>query len=135
MIHQIVADRVVPASLDGDLDLRSDAVGAGDEHRTFGLGWHAEHAAESTEATTRARREGGLDEALDARLGIVRGVDVDAGATVIERAAAVGHASISCSNATRRWNSRTRAATSAGPSSSKRSIENFSTAKDPIAEP
>ena len=33
--HQIDADGVVPADRDGHLELRADAVGAGDQHRVF----------------------------------------------------------------------------------------------------
>ena len=102
MIHQIVADGVMLPRLDRDLDFRADAVGAGDEDGSPGLGRHAKHPAEAAEASASTRRERRLDEPLDARLGVIGGVDVDTGGAIVQRTTIVGHVSSSCSNATSR---------------------------------
>src|SRR5690349_5353762 len=100
MIDEIVSNGIVSARLDRDLDLRADAVGAGDEHRLPSARRHAKHPAESPEPSARAGGERRLDQSLDARLRIVGGIDVDAGRPVVEGAAALRHAFISCSKAT-----------------------------------
>ena len=85
VVHEVVADRVVAAGVDRDLELRPDAVGAGDEHRLGHVGRDAEHAAESAELAARARGERRQHVRLDALLRVVGRVDVDAGGAVVER--------------------------------------------------
>ena len=95
---------------------------------------HAEQPAESAELADGARGERGFDEPPDALLGVGRRFDVDAGARVVEarrpsrwqlllerhQAAHLAHALVDLGARDR---------------SSSRSIENFSTANDPITEP
>ena len=78
--HQIDADGVVMAALDGDLQLGADAVGGGDDQR-IGVagGLEVEEGAEAAQRRVRAGPAGRLGQRLD-RLDQGRArVDVDAG--------------------------------------------------------
>jgi hypothetical protein len=57
MIHEIVTDSIMSVGVDGDLELRSDAIGARYEHRLGDVGRHAKHSAESAKLTARAGGE------------------------------------------------------------------------------
>src|SRR5205085_6952277 len=111
--------------LDRDLDLRADAVGARDEDGLLRVRRGAEHSAEAAELSDDARGEGGFHETLDAPLRFVRRLDVDSRIAVVQ-------AHISSSKATSRRNSATRSAIWRASTSSSRSMENFSTANEPI---
>ena len=84
MVDEILADRVVPAGQERDLQLRADAVGAGDEHRVAerrGSSWKSppkEPMSDSTPGVNVARAS-----ASDAADGFVAGVDVDAGRLIV----------------------------------------------------
>src|SRR6185369_2689388 len=98
VIHEVVADRVVPPGLDRDLDLRADAVGARNQERLLQVGGNLEQSAKATERAARALGERALDQRLDPVLAVVGGVDVDAGGAVVERRR-LGHGMVA-SNAT-----------------------------------
>ena len=87
MVHEIVANRVVPARLDRDLELRADAIGARHEHRLGDVGRNAKHSAEPAELAARARGERRQHVRFDAVLRVVGRVDVDAGGAIVERLA------------------------------------------------
>ena len=64
--HQVDADRVVEAGLDGDLQLGADAVGGGDQQRVVVAGrLQVEQRAEAAQRRLRARPAGGLGQRLD----------------------------------------------------------------------
>ena len=136
MIHEVVADGLVPVGLDGDAQLGAHPVRARDEHRALEVGGNAIHAAEPPERTTRTGREGRLDDGADASLDRIRPLDVHPGRRVVE-CPVLTHAALpsSASKATSRRNSATLASMSPRVISSRRWTENFSTANDPIADP
>src|SRR5206468_2007443 len=133
MVDEITPDRVVAIRIDGNLNLGSHAVRARHQNGFAEPGWNAEHAAESAESAHDAGGEGGFYELPDAILGSVGSIDVYPGASVAKRV--VAHAGNASSNATRRRMSRIRWSISARVTVINRSIENFSTAKEPITEP
>ena len=160
VVHEIVSNRIVSVRLDRDLQLGADTVGTGHEDRRASRAREAHHAAKSAELPDRVGGVRRFNEPLDALFGRVRGLDVDARLAVIERwsggfllssrlpppasrllcssrlpppASRLLHRS--SSNATSLRKSATRAAMSRWSISSRRSIENFSTANDPSAEP
>src|SRR5712671_68325 len=100
MVDEIAPDRVVAVGLDRHFDLRPHTIGTRHEDRFVETGGHAKHSTESTEAAEHARREGGFDQFFYPSLRRVRGVDVDAGASVSKRI--VLHRGSSSSNVTRR---------------------------------
>src|SRR6266550_202603 len=104
MVDEIASDRIVTPSVDRDLYLGTNAVGARDEHRLVEAGWNAKHPAESAESAENARCEGRFDELLYSILGGVGGVYVYSGASVAKRF--VAHAGSSSSNVTKRRMSR-----------------------------
>ena len=85
VVDQVMANRVVAPGLDRHLDLRSNAIGARDQHRGLTGGRHPKQAAEAAEAAPGGARGRGLDESPNPLLGIGRRVDVDAGRAVVER--------------------------------------------------
>src|SRR5438045_7985269 len=133
MIDQIAANRIVPASFDGNFGFGADAIGAGDENRLSQTGRDAEHSAKTAKPTHYKARECRLNELFDSVFCRVGNVDINAGASVTKRV--VAHADSASSKATslRIW--RIRWSISARVTVSSRSIENFSTANDPSTEP
>ncbi len=79
---EIDADRVVPVEREGELQLRADAVGAGDQHRLPVALRKLDQRAEAADAGEHfgPHRPGG--ERLDALDERVAGVDVDAGVAI-----------------------------------------------------
>src|SRR3954471_17045416 len=133
MVYEIPADGVVTTGIDGHFDFGADTVSARYEHGLSETGRHPEHSAETTERADDASREGGLYELLYSLLCRVGRIDIHTGASVAKRF--VAHAGSASSNATSRRMSRIRWSISARVTVIRRSIENFSTAKDPITEP
>src|SRR5262249_38773852 len=77
------ADRVVNAGHEGDLELRSDAVGRGDEHRMAVLqAFEVEEPAETADAGEQPWARGLERDAADAADQAVACGDIDAGAAV-----------------------------------------------------
>ena len=74
----------------------------------------AEHATEATKAAASTSGQRRLDKRFDAAFGVVGLVEVDACAAIVEWHA---HAGSGASNATSRWNSRTRSSISGRVSS------------------
>jgi hypothetical protein len=84
VVDEILADRVVAVRQEGDLELRADTVGAGDQDRVGQAGGvQAEEAAERTDLGEDARRERGARKALDAAHRLVAGVDIHPGSFVV----------------------------------------------------
>jgi hypothetical protein len=83
---EIDADRVVAVELEGELQLRSDAVGARHEHRLLIAFRHFEERAEAADAREHAGAHRAARVRLDAIDERVARVDVDAGVAVRERA-------------------------------------------------
>ena len=135
VVHEVVPDRVVPLRLDRHLDLGTHAIGTGHEQGAARLGGHLEHSAKAAEPTARAYRERRLDQAADALLGCMRGVEVHPCLGVPQRFRSIGHVSSDLSNDTSSWNSATRSRISARVISSNRAMENPSTTKEPMADP
>src|SRR4029079_9621794 len=128
-----MSDRLVAPRLDGNADFRADSVSAGNEHRFSKTGRHAEHPTESAKPSDGVFSMRRGYQLGDSRLCFVRRGNIDTRTPVMERAAA--HAGSSSSNvvSSRSW--RTRASTSLRVRFINRSIENFSTANDPSADP
>ena len=81
--HEVDADRVVAAGLDGDLDLRADAVIGGHQHRIAEpRRLEVEQTAETADLGVGAGAAGGAHERPDGLDHGVAGVDVDAGLRV-----------------------------------------------------
>ena len=90
--NEIDADRVVIVRVDGDLELRADAVVGGDEHRIGeARGLQVEQAAEAADLAVRAWTARRTDSRLDLLDEQVAGIDIDArvaiGQTVFSRLA------------------------------------------------
>ena len=83
VVDEVLADGVVDAELEGDLELGADAVGAGDED---GVGEllevEREEAAEAADLAEDLAVEGLAGEHLDALLAAIGAGDVDAGVGV-----------------------------------------------------
>ena len=79
VIDEVGAHRVVDPGQERDLELRADAVGAGNQD---GIGVvrrrEPEHAAEGADFRQHARRERGARDVLDAADGVIARFDVDA---------------------------------------------------------
>src|SRR5581483_4914738 len=129
VIDEVLPDRIVTARFYGDFNLGADAIDAGDQQARLVARRYAKQAAESAERAADAWGERRLDETLESPLGIIGGVEIDAGGLVVD------HEGISVSKATSLRNSPTRLSTSARVNSMSRSLENFSTANEPSAEP
>jgi len=82
VIDEILADRVVPAGEESDLELRSDAVDARDEHRLRHAARHREEPAEVADLGEHLRPPRLARERGDAFFRPVRGVDIDARFTI-----------------------------------------------------
>src|SRR2546423_7666038 len=133
MVDEIASDTVVTICLNRDFDFRSDAVSARDQDRFLQAGGNPEHSPEATESTEHTRGESRFYQLFYPILHCVRGVEIDAGASVAKRI--IAHAGSSSSNATRRRMSLMRWSISARVTVMSRSIENFSTANEPITDP
>ena len=82
---------VVPARVDGDLELGADAVVRRDEDRILEAGaFQIEQAAEAAEVRVGAGPARRFGQRLDRRDQRVAGIDVDAGITVCEGRAGLG---------------------------------------------
>ena len=83
MVDEIGSARVVASHLEGDLELRSDAVRRSDEHRlAVAREIRSEEPSEPTDVAEDPRRERRSDEVLRARERRGFGVDVDSGGGV-----------------------------------------------------
>jgi hypothetical protein len=81
--HEILADRVVLARIDGNLELGAHAVIGGNEDRidkTGGL--EIEETAETADLTIGARAPGGTNGGLDCLYQCIAGIDIDPGLLV-----------------------------------------------------
>ena len=83
VVDEALPHRVVAPGHERHLQLRADAVRARDEHRVAVVRAEAEQAAERADRREHARRERALRQSLDAVDGLVAGVDVDAGCSVV----------------------------------------------------
>ena len=82
--HQVDADGVVPAQLLGQLELGTDAVGAGHQHRLAVLAGQVEQRAKPAQSAHHFRTEAALDQRFDALHQGIASVDVDTSITVGE---------------------------------------------------
>jgi hypothetical protein len=87
---QVLADRVVPAERERELELGADAVGAGDQHRLAEALADLDERAEAADAGEHLRAHRALRVRLDALDQRVARVDVDAGVSVRESGGAGG---------------------------------------------
>ncbi len=84
VVHQVGADRIVPAGHERHLELRAHTVGARHEHRlAVAVAVELEQTAERPDLREDARRERGARQRLDAADGLVPRVDVDARLSVV----------------------------------------------------
>ena len=114
VVDEIPTHGIMHPGLDRHLQLRAHTVGARHEHGRTKARRHTEHAAKAAEAPTRPWSPRRFDMRLDATLRVVGLVEIDACTAVVQRCR---HAGSGASNATRRWNSRTRASISGRVSS------------------
>ena len=90
--HEVNADRVVHAALDGDLHLGADAVVGGDQDRVDkARRLEIEQSAESAKLRARSRTARGASERTDPVHDPVADIDVDPQFGVGERFSAFGH--------------------------------------------
>src|SRR5204862_2825580 len=86
VVHQIGADRVMNVHLEGQLELRADAVYARNQHRINVLSLiHREQTAKAANFAQHALRERLMRQILDALLGPVSLIYVDARVRVSDR--------------------------------------------------
>ena len=86
MVDEVLADGVVPAESDRDLELGAHAIGRGDQHGIGpALGVKPEEAAESADAAQHLRRRGLRRRLADQLHRAARLVEVDAGFAVRSR--------------------------------------------------
>ena len=121
------------ARFDCNLDLGPDTIGTRDENGLFQTRRQPKHSAEATKFSNDAAGESGFGKFLYAGFRCIGGIDVHTGASIAKRV--FTHAGNASSNATSRRMSRIRCSISGLVTVIKRSIENFSTAKEPITEP
>ncbi len=83
VVHQVAADGVVQVHLEGELQLGAHAVYAGDQHRVLELLLvHLEQPAVAADLAQHVLVEGAVGEILDALLGTISPLDVNAGVGV-----------------------------------------------------
>ena len=77
MIHEVLADRVVAIERKGELQLRADAIDAGDEHRLLhSFEIRAEEAAETADLAEHLRPVRDLHAVVDAALHLVAEIHI-----------------------------------------------------------
>ena len=85
VVDEVLADGVMDAKLEGDLEFGADAVGGGDKHRVWELfEVEREQAAEAADLAEHLPVEGFASEHLDALLAAFSAGDVDAGVGVAD---------------------------------------------------
>jgi hypothetical protein len=90
--HQIDADRVQNAGVDGDLELGADAVGRGNEDRVLEAGGaRIEGGAETADFAVGAGPLGRAGQRFDRLNQRLAGVDVDPRLAVVEAVASAGY--------------------------------------------
>ena len=84
VVDEVVANGSVPTRVDGNAQLRTDAVSARHEHRTRYIRRSPKHSAEPPELAAGSRGTSRQDVRLDALFRILGRVDVDTRAAVVE---------------------------------------------------
>ena len=86
VVHEVGADRIVPARHERHLELGADAVGARHQHRlAVSVAVELKQSAERPDIGQHARGERGFRERLDPADGLVARGDVDAGVAVVHQ--------------------------------------------------
>src|SRR6266571_1602878 len=123
----------MPRRFNCNENLCAHSIGARNEHWFSHARWRAKHPAKSAKLADGSIAECGCNQTRYPRFGFVRRGEVYTRTPVVERAGA--HASSSSSNVVRRLSCRTRSSTSLRVSDINLSIEKFSTANEPSADP